>query len=398
MIDRMMKRWAANILSIVARGKPLGSLALIIGLTLILALTLAKVSALPPVPAVKSAKMATPTDAPELKDILGSDQTKRLAAARVLAERVGVEEAMEILEHSSLPHTGEGHLAVHQIGFYAYRQYGPEAILKCKDYFLYACYHGVIIEAASDQGLATVAKMADLCKASPSRYFQCAHAVGHSILAMWNYDLSSALKDCDKIFEPEKEFTDALSSCHNGAFMENLFGVHDWGTANQPKREWLNEDPYFPCTAFEEKYQKGCWLNQAARIYTLQHGDIVKTREICEKIGNPQYTLWCIDNLARQIHPLTNGQVDKVLELCQQVGPYWYEKCVVVNAGSYYSVGDPKAAINICQGQLSPPAKNDCYQTVMGQLTPDMNLDRPAKEKLCRLMEQGWQEHCLRNI
>ena len=335
---------------------------------------------------------------PEMPDLLGSDQTKRLKAARALAERVGVGEAQEILQVSALPHTGEGHLAVHQIGFFAYQTLGPEAILKCKDYFLYACYHGVIIEAASDQGLATIAKMADLCKASASRYFQCAHAVGHSILAMWNYDLASALKDCDSIFAKEKEFPEALSSCHNGAFMENLFGVHDWGKDVAVKRDWLSQDPYFPCTAFGPEYQKGCWLNQAARIYALTKGDLAKTKDLCEKIGNSQYTVWCIDNLARQIHPLTNGKADQVFPLCQQIGAFWYEKCVVVNAGSFYSVGDPAAAIVLCGSALSAPAKTDCYQTVMGQLVPDINLDRQAKQAYCARMEPGWREHCTQQI
>lgn len=346
----------------------------------------------------KETLVPLPEDVPEMAEILSDDQTTRLNATRRLAERVGVKQALEILEASDLPHTGEGHLAVHQVGFYAYKLYGPEAILHCKDYFLYACYHGVIIEAASDQGLTTVAAMADTCKASSSRYFQCAHATGHALLAMWNYDLPEALADCDEIFEKEKEFPDALSSCHNGAFMENLFGVHDWGTDSAPKRDWLSEDPYFPCTEFEEKYQKGCWLNQAARIYALVGGDIVKTRESCEQAGNPQYIEWCIDNLARQIHPLTAGDVEKVFELCSQVGPYWYEKCVVVNAGSYYSVGDPTAAITVCHGALSPPAKADCYNTVLGQLVPDINTDRAGKEELCRSMEEGYRDHCLSQV
>lgn len=335
---------------------------------------------------------------PEMQEILQDDQTTRLKAARRLVERVGVEEALEVLERSPLPHTGEGHLAVHQIGFHAYRQYGPEAMLHCKDYFLYACYHGAIIEAASDGGIENVARMAEACKGTSSRHFQCAHATGHALLAMWNYALPEALKDCDKVFEKETAFPEALSSCHNGAFMENLFGVHDWGTGKEQKRDWLSEDPYFPCTKFEEKYQKGCWLNQAARIYTLMNGDIAKTRESCEKVGNPQYTFWCVDNLARQVHPMTNGSVEKVFELCRQVGPYWYEKCVVVNAGSYTSVGDPSTAIAVCRGNLSPRAKADCYQTVLGQVVPDANIQEREKRRLCQAMDQGFREYCLDQI
>src|SRR3989338_4451016 len=171
----------------------------------------------PQVKSQDSNSIASYKDQPEMKDILDpADQTKRLKAARKFVERVDVEAAMEILEHSPLPHTGEGHLVVHQIGFYAYQKYGAESILKCKDYFLYACYHG--------------------------------------------------------------------------AFMENLFGVHDWGEGKELVRDWLkDDDPYFPCNYFGEKYQKGCWLNQAARIYQMNNGDLVKTTQICETTGNEQY-------------------------------------------------------------------------------------------------------------
>src|SRR3990167_1004705 len=154
----------------------------------------------------------------EMQEILGPDQEKRLTATRKLVERVDVEEALEILQNSTLPHTGEGHLAVHQIGFYAYQKYGLEAIKKCKDYFLYACYHGAIIEAASDQGFEAIAQMTDTCKKYSSRYFQCVHAAGHAVLAIWGYEhLPDALKTCDDLYKKETDFPDAPSSCHNGA-------------------------------------------------------------------------------------------------------------------------------------------------------------------------------------
>lgn len=335
---------------------------------------------------------------PELGDILGNDQETRLKAGRRLVERVGVEEALEILEHSSLPHTGEGHLVVHQIGFYAYQTYGVDSILRCKDYFLFACYHGAIIEAATDQGIDVIAKMTDRCKASSARHFQCVHAAGHSILAIYNYDLPGALKTCDQLYEHDKEFPEAASSCHNGAFMENLFGVHDWGKDRTPKREWLSNDPYFPCTAFGEKYQKGCWLNQAARIYQMNQGDIVKTKEICEQTGNRQHTEWCFDNLARQLHPLTAGDTNKVFSLCAMLGEYWREGCIIVNAGSYYSVGDGEAAVRICN-QIAPQAQPACFQNVIGQLVPDPNPSAEQKRALCQqVTNPQFAQTCLSQI
>ena len=336
-------------------------------------------------------------DVPEMKDILDpSDQEKRLKAGRRLVERVDVEKALEILENSSLPHTGEGHLVVHQIGFYAYQKYGVDAILKCKDYFLYACYHGAIIEAASNEGFEVIAKMTDKCKESPVRYFQCVHAAGHSILAIWNYELPNSLTTCDEIYEKEKDFPEALSSCHNGTFMENLFGVHDWGTGKEQKRDWLSDDPYFPCNAFDEKYQRGCWLNQAARIYQMNNGDIAKTTKLCEETGNDQYTTWCMDNMARQIHPLTNGEPKKSFELCQQEGARWYDNCLVINAGSFYSVGGRDQAIFICQN-VPPHLKGECYQRVISQIISDpINTDQ--KYQLCQKIEQPFNSSCFQGL
>ncbi|MBI2028697.1 MAG: hypothetical protein HYT07_03770 [Candidatus Levybacteria bacterium] len=336
-------------------------------------------------------------DVPEMKDILDpKDQEKRLKAARKLVERVDVEEALEILEHSPLPHTGEGHLVVHQIGFFAYKKYGADSILKCKDYFLYACYHGTIIEAASDQGFEAIEKMTDKCKESSVRYFQCVHAAGHSILAMWNYELPKALTTCDELYEKEAQFPEALSSCHNGAFMENLFGVHDWGTGKEQIRDWISDDPYFPCNAFPEKYQRGCWLNQAARIYQMNNGDIVKTSELCQTVENEEYEAWCMDNVARQIHPLTLGDPAKSFELCQQEGQDWYDDCLVVNAGSFYSVGGRDEAIFICQN-VPPHLKDECYQRVIGQIASDP-IDVNQKQMLCQKIESPFNNQCFGQI
>jgi len=338
----------------------------------------------------------TAQNVPELVEILAANQQARLAAAQKLVERVDVEAALEILENSPLPHTGEGHLAVHQIGFYAYKKYGVDSILKCKDYFLYACYHGAIIEAATNQGFEVIAKMANRCKASAARYFQCVHASGHSILAIWDYNLPEALKTCDSLFEKETKFPDVLSSCHNGTFMENLFGVHDWGKRETPKRDWLSDDMFFPCNAFAEKYQKGCWLNQAARIYQMFNGDIVKTKETCEKIGKAQYSSWCMDNLARQIHPLTNGDISQVFRLCELVGGNWRENCIIVNAGSYYSVGDRIAGITICQ-RITPAAQPACFSNIVSQIPGDDLADKD-KEELCRKIGGSFEKQCLWQI
>lgn len=339
---------------------------------------------------------ATTGEVPELKEILGPDQTTRLLATRRLVERVGVEAALEILKDSGLPYTGEGHLAVHQIGFHAYKVYGKDAVLHCKDYFLSACYHGAIIEAASDEGTQVIKEMTDRCRHFAPTFFQCVHAAGHSINAIWNYDLPNALKTCDELYETDTQFPDTLTSCHNGAFMENLFGVHDWGTDKELKRDWLSEDPYFPCDAFGEKYQKGCWLNQAARIYQMYNLDLAKTAQLCEAVGNNQYVAWCIDNLARQIHPLTESNINKVWQLCAQIGQHNLETCVTVNAISYYSVGDRPLGIDVCNTLPQSP-RSQCLVPIINYLLSD-NITKNQKGDLCKRIVGYDQTGCLERL
>jgi len=342
---------------------------------------------------VKSEK----TEIPELKEILSSDQTTRLKGARALAERVGPDEALEIVKDSGLPYTGEGHLAVHQIGFVAYEKYGVDSILHCKDYFLSACYHGAIIEAASDKGFDIIKKMADRCRSFQPRYFQCVHAAGHAINAIWNYDLPKALQTCDGLFEEDTEFPDTLTSCHNGAFMENLFGVHDWGTANKPIRDWLKDDDYFfPCNGFGEKYQKGCWLNQGARIYQMEKGDLAASAQICDTVENSSYRDWCFDNLARQIHPLTESDIGRVWSLCTLLGQNRAEGCVMINAMSYYSVGDRPLGIDVCN-TMAPPARSFCLEPVINYLAVD-NLIKEQKIELCTRMIGNDVNTCISKI
>ena len=178
--------------------------------------------------------------------------------------------------------------------------------------------------------------------------------------------------------------------------MENLFGVHDWGTGKEVVRDWLSEDPYFPCNYFGDKYQKGCWLNQAARIYQMNKSDIAKTSELCQAVGNDQYTAWCMDNVARQIHPLTNGDPAKSFSLCQMEGKDWYDNCLVVNAGSFYSVGGRDEAIFICKN-VPQSLKGECYQRVIGQIISDP-IDENQKLSLCQRIEAPFNNQCISGL
>lgn len=128
----------------------------------------------------------------------------------------------------------------------------------------------------------------------------------------------------------------------------------------------------------------------------MNKGDMVKTSQLCQEVGNEEYEAWCMDNVARQIHPLTLGEPSKSFELCQQAGPKWYDNCLVVNAGSFYSVGGRDQAIFICKNVPSQ-LKGECYQRVIGQIISDP-IEKSAKDKLCQKIEPPYNAQCFHGL
>lgn len=103
-----------------------------------------------------------------------------------------------------------------------------------------------------------------------------------------------------------------------------------------------------------------------------------------------------MDNVARQIHPLTNGDPAKSFELCKQEGEKWYDNCLVVNAGSFYSVGGRDQALFICQN-VPDHLKGECYQRVISQIISDP-IEKEQKEVLCQKVEMPYKTQCFSGI
>ena len=184
-----------------------------------------------------------------------------------LINRVGPEQAQEDLLRSGLPFTGETHLLNHVVGDYLYKKYGVAGLSQCRDYFLSSCYHGFVLNAIAAGGTDEVVKIMESCRqqGAPTAA-QCAHAVGHGFLAYGGYKtLLEALKLCDEMSGRVSGFP--LWNCHDGVFMENIWGVHDGEPS--PDRWVSSTDPFYPCNdpRIAENYLKGCWSNQPALMY-----------------------------------------------------------------------------------------------------------------------------------
>ncbi|MEK7135104.1 MAG: hypothetical protein AAB780_00155 [Patescibacteria group bacterium] len=307
-------------------------------------------------------KTITKKQAPEISKILSLTNTKEQREELLkLLKRIGPIKAQEAMLHSGLPFTGETHLLVHTIGDFIYDEFGKEGLTYCKDYFLSACYHAVILNTLGDNGIAGVAEAMALCEKAGGGTVssQCSHGAGHGFVAWHDYDLVKALLTCDELGDEVPNFP--YFNCYDGVFMENIWGVHNGAPS---EKRWVKaEDLYYPCNdpRIPEKYMRGCWSNQATLIYQHEKGDLRKTAEVCDTLSNTEYRETCYNNFSRQIHPLTQGGVEKVKSLCANAtGNEWRDYCILTNMGAYWSVGDHQLPAKICES-LTEPLKQTCF-------------------------------------
>lgn len=313
---------------------------------------------------------------------------------RQLIEKIGPGRAQEELLHSGLPFTGQTHLLNHTVGDYLYEEYGPAGLVKCKDYFLSSCYHGFVLRTIAKGGMAEVTKSFDECrKGGQTVMSQCSHAVGHGFLANIGYkNLPEALKTCDEAIQNISGFP--AFNCYDGVFMENIWAVHEDGSPS-PDRWVKKSDPFYPCSdpKIDKKYQLGCWSNQPALMYQLFDRDIKRVGQECHRVSDPENKKMCFNGLSRQIHPLTAGKIELTFKLCSLLPTEWNNYCVVVNAQSYFGVGDRELPFSVCNS-VDESAKDECYRSIIGSI----GAYGEDRQKLCpKIEDKEWRETCLNN-
>lgn len=300
-----------------------------------------------------------------------------------LIERVGPSKAQEQLHRSGLPFDGQSHLLNHTIGDWLYQKYGKEGLTLCKDYFLSSCYHGFVLRVAADGGVEALSEVMKTCwKKGWHVSIQCAHAIGHGLLAWSGYaNLTAALARCDELLKISPDFPSF--NCYDGTFMENIWAVHEDGKPS--KDRWLkDDDPIYPCNdqRIDQKYINACWSNQPMRMYQMFGGDIQKVAAQCLNLKNQTYKTTCFDGLARQIHPTVLGSVDKTFQSCNLMPKEWVDPCLISVSRAFFSVGDKKIPFEICS-RMKGEGKNSCWQGLSEIIASYAQNLPDEKKELC---------------
>lgn len=285
------------------------------------------------------------------------------------------------------------HVFGHYLGQEVYRKAGnlPSALAACDSTCYGSCYHGAaeayVIDrvasngyAADDSTLAAIAGSVTNCRGpSCDEQVDTIHGVGHALMFLTASDLPRSLRLCD--------LTGSPTACHIGVFMSNYQSLED---GDHPSRYIRRDDPTFPCTALDARYQAACYLNQAQFFVT---GDILGNIALCQTFPS-EFRERCFLEIAK--HPAQQGNdVAAMHAACKIVPPSYRQFCIesiIVNlhGKSSRDVADMAALCQVAE----PEYKRGCYERMRSVLLNQLGDAAGRRAACANITEETHAEWC----
>lgn len=342
-----------------------------------------------------------------------------IAELFVIARREGAAPALRRLESLALADSSfrdMGHVVAHALGRFvvAQRDGDPAVYADCREVFQAGCHHGVMegyftSPRALQADAVAPAALDSLCTritrpgAARLVSLECAHGMGHGLLARYRGDVPRALGACDHLMR-----RDARDECHDGVFMENAvrgttsadMRVGDAavkaGVATREQKPLVRRgDLAYPCSEIGGAYRAACWKYQALIIAEETRGDPPRTLEACGR-APAAYRDECYFGVGKQSSGWWEDQ-RRVAELCGRVPSAQRTSCVAGAVESYLDeMWTADRAMSFCGG-VAADAKAGCYQTIGSRLAL-MRTDYPSIESECQRAETGYAHACTKGV
>ena len=330
-----------------------------------------------------------------------------------LLDQVGVSRSMEVLDTLAAidpQMRDEAHPLAHGLGISAYR--GPETVAAtfaaCPTSQMSGCHHGVVpgyllYLSARGRPIGT-AELDGLCEPHRGRsfiHFQCAHGMGHGLMAVHGNHLPTALRACDQASDAS-----VRESCYGGAFMENVVqathphhtagghaqtqgGAHgehapadahggaeshaEHGGGHAAHGAWKpldRDDPLYPCNAVDPRYGDACYAMQTSPVMFFNGGDVQATARVCA--GAPAaFRIRCFMSLGRDVSAWAAQDPARSAGMCRRIGGAadarevtWCTRGVVETLVNQSA--DARDGIRFCRVVEGDEVKADCYHAVGG--------------------------------
>lgn len=342
-----------------------------------------------------------------------------------LAKEKGAVYAYNVLTVAPIAPNIDLHLLGHFASDMIYREKGIEGMAYCTEDFRNACSHSIVIGAFIEQGDATLASVAGICKKAPggnNAYGMCFHGFGHGVLAAKDYDLEKAITACRNIkTEPNSHLE--YSECAGGAVMEIIGGgfFHNkmvWEIAS--KKYTRKDDPLYPCSGsiVPDDIKQICYVYLTPRLFEFagkkgidnNEASFQKAFTYCNKIpitqpGNRQacyggfgkeFAVFAKHNDIRKSYRMTNDELQKIYDWCLLADNEEGKKhCIVYGMQSLYWGGDyyKEAPIEFCELIPKQKHKDLCFQEFIA-LVNATKKDTQYKTDVCNQIPSSYEKTC----
>ena len=341
-----------------------------------------------------------------------------IAELFVIAREEGARPALERLEVLAARDSAVrdmGHTLAHGLGRFvvAQRQGDAAVYADCLEIFQAGCNHGVM-EAyfasprAASAAAVTPSSLDKLCRtitrAGAPRLvaLECAHGMGHGLVARNHGDVRSALGACDHLTA-----ADARRECHDGVFMENAVrgtaspdvrvgdaavqartSAHQHEVAPLVKRG----DLAYPCSTIDDRYRAACWTYQPIIIAEAARGKTEILVRTCDSAPG-EFIDECYRGVGKQGSGWWEDQ-ESVTKLCERLPAAGLSACVAGAVESYLDeMWTVDRAMSFC-GLVSATTKSGCYE-VIGTRLALMRANPTVVERECARSEPTYIAACV---
>ncbi len=348
-----------------------------------------------------------------------TDRDLDIAELFVIARRAGVAQALGRLESLASADTAidkMGHVIAHALGRFvvAKRDGDPAVYAGCREVFQAGCNHGVMegyfaSPRAATADAVTPRALDSLCAriARPGAArlvaLECAHGMGHGLVARFAGSARQALEACDFLMRP-----DAREECHDGVFMENAVrgtssaDMRVGDAAVQARAAGVEQaplvrrdDPTYPCKDVPEAHRASCWKYQPIIILEAVRGDEERTLDECGRAPGA-FQDECYFGVGKQGSGWWAEQ-RRVAQLCERVPRAHAASCIAGAVESYLDeMWTVDRAMTFCT-LVTATVKAGCYEAIGSRLAI-MRTDYPTIESECRRAEEGFAAACRKGV
>ncbi|MGE0441335.1 MAG: hypothetical protein AB7L66_04600 [Gemmatimonadales bacterium] len=257
-------------------------------------------------------------------------------------------DALSVLSRLDPAINRHGHDYTHVVGINAWvpgKDVGT-VYESCTGLFQSGCYHGVVqayLDATGTDSTTVYGLCNNMVVTNTNMWlrFQCAHGIGHGLVASFTMNLPRALAGCDWMVND----WDA-QSCYGGAFMEFIVGGR--GQSHHPAKRAVaaagasehaghdehgaeaaahdhevpaefavrdRSDPLYPCSAINTRYQVACYMMQAGIIIEIVGADFGKISHACDDAPVAMQAA-CYQGVGTYVSGYTVRDPAKSIEFC----------------------------------------------------------------------------------